>query len=259
MMLEVLYANSSHEDGKYLRECVQSARTFKSFLPDAWFVLYTDAAGFRADVFDQVVTVPFVVPESLRERRHFNGQMLVKISAMLERERAQVLVLGSDTYALKQDVRELPPLLERFDIAVAHAPHRINTAFGNSPIPEVPKAFPEFNCDVILFRNTDKVRRVIREWLQRYRNDEFEHPHDQGTFRYVIYKSDLRIATLPPEYNYRGRDVREDTVILQRREMLPKYLYRDARAVASASSSAGAPGGQYLRRAAKRIARLLHA
>lgn len=259
MTLEVLYANSSHQDGQYLRECVQSARSFKTFLPDAWFVLYTDAADFRDDIFDHVVTVPFVVPEALRQRRHFNGQMLVKISAMLERQRDQVLVLGSDTYALKEDVRELPRLLERFDIAVAHAPHRINTAFGNTPIPEVPKAFPEFNCDVILFRNTERVRETIREWLQRYRNDEFEHPHDQGTFRYVMFNSDLRIATLPPEYNYRGRDVRKDTVILQRRELLAKYLAGDAGDVASASSSAGAPRGPYLRRAVRRVARTLGA
>jgi hypothetical protein len=34
----------------------------------------------------------------------------------------------------------------------------------------------------------------------------------------------MRIATLPPEYNYRGWEVRADTVILQRRELLPKYL-----------------------------------
>jgi hypothetical protein len=222
MTLDVLYANSSHGDGKYVREACDSALSFRRFLPDARFVLYTDLPDFRDDAFDEIVTVPFVVPDSLRDRLHFNGQMLVKITAMLEREADQVLVLGSDTYALRPEVAELPRLMEAFDIAVAHAPHRVNTSMGNSAIPEIPPAFPEFNCDVILFRNTDKVRAALHDWRERYTRDDFQHPHDQGTFRYVMFHSDVRIATLPPEYNYRGWEVRADTVILQRRELLPK-------------------------------------
>lgn len=222
MGLEVLYANSSHNGGQYIREALQSAESFRRFLPDARYVLYTDLDHFADGAFDEVVTVPFVVPETLKERHHFNGQMLVKISAMLEREAERVLVLGSDTYALSPAVRELPEVLETFDIAVAHAPLRLHGLMEK--VPQVPQAFPEFNCDLILFRNTHKVRTAIREWRYRYVNDQFHHPHDQGAFRYVMFFSDLRIATLPPEYNYRGWDVRRDTVILQRREMLPKYL-----------------------------------
>lgn len=222
MGLEVLYANSSHNGGQYIREAVQSARSFRRFLPDARYVLYTDLAHFTDPVFDEIVTLPFTVPAALKDRHHFNGQMLVKINAMLDRQEERVLVLGSDTYALNPAVRELPELLDHFDIAVAHAALRL--AGLMDLVPQVPRAFPEFNCDLILFRNTQKVRTAIREWRDLYANDEFGHPHDQGAFRYVMFFSDLRIATLPPEYNYRGWEVRNDTVILQRREMLPKYL-----------------------------------
>lgn len=222
MGLEVLYANSSHNDGQYIREAVQSAHSFRRFLPNARYVLYTDVEDFADDAFDEVVTVPFVVPEALKQRHHFNGQMLVKITAMLECEAEQVLVLGSDTYALSPAVSDLPAVLERFDIAAAHAALRLNELMAM--VPQVPRAFPEFNCDLILFRNTEKVRAAIREWRDRYVSDEFGHPHDQGAFRYAMFFSDVRIATLPPEYNYRGWEVRKDTAILQRRELLPRYV-----------------------------------
>ena len=222
MSLDVLYANSSHADGRYIKEAVQSAASFRRFLPHAQYVLYTDVNTFSDPAFDEVVTVPFTVPEPLQERRHFNGQMLVKMDAMLERDCDQVLVLGSDTYALSPSVRELPGLLDRFDIAVAHAALRVPDLMAK--VPQVPTAFPEFNCDIILFRNTEVVRTALREWRQLYVTDAFEHPHDQGAFRYAMFFSDLRIATLPPEYNYRGWDVRKDTVILHRREILSQYL-----------------------------------
>lgn len=224
MSLAILYANSNHNDGFYLREAEQSASSFRRYLSDATFILYTNAEGYQSENFDRVVVTDFVVPPQLAHQTHLNGQMLVKQRAMLECEAERVLVLGSDTYALKAAVSEMPRILERFDVAAAHAPYRINIASGNSPIPEISKAFPEFNCDLILYNNTPKVRQHLTEWHRLYEANAFNHPHDQGTFRYVMYFSDLRIATLAPEYNYRGPAVRKDTVILQNRHLLPHYL-----------------------------------
>jgi len=226
MPLAILYANSNHNNGFYLREADQSVSSFRRYLNDATFVLYTNAEGYQSEAFDRVVVTDFVVPPQLAHQTHLNGQMLVKQRAMLECEAEQVLVLGSDTFALKSDVSEMLRILERFDVAAAHAPYRINIASGNSPIPEISRAYPEFNGDLILYNNTPKVRQQIAEWHRLYETNEFDHPHDQGTFRYVMYFSDLRIATLPPEYNYRGPAVRKDTVILQNRHLLPRYLER---------------------------------
>lgn len=65
---------------------------------------------------------------------------------------------------------------------------------------------------------------MLQSWKDMYLNHEFQHPHDQGAYRYLMYFSDLRIATLPEEYNYRGTVWRKDTVILQNRDLLPEYL-----------------------------------
>jgi hypothetical protein len=150
--------------------------------------------------------------------------MIVKHKAMMSLSEDKLLYLGSDTYALKPDVKYIWSILDRFDMAVTHAPIRINTEIGNTSIPELPTCFPEMNCDVILYNNTKKVMETIKKWSIDYLNDKFSHPHDQGTFRHCLYNSDLRFYILPPEYNYRGSNIRDDTVILQNRFILDKYI-----------------------------------
>lgn len=215
----LIYANSHHEDMRYLNECEASCLSFKRYLADADAVLYCDVKDYQSDNFDRIVYADFRVPEVLKSRMHKRGQMLVKHQAMLESPYEFNLVLGSDTYALSPQVRSVFELLAHFDMAVAHAPFRVVGMPDSIEVP-VPESFPEFNCDVIAYRKNDRVIKFIEQWQNYYRRDEFGHPHDQGTFRYLIYKSDLRIATLTPEFNYRGNEVRNDTVILQNRELL---------------------------------------
>ncbi len=223
MSVGIIYANSGHEDHKYVLEAVRSAQSFKAYIPEARIVLYTDVRGFTHDIFNDVIYSEFVVPPQLQDRKsHKNGQMLVKHKAMVDTPFERTLVLGSDTFAIKPDVAEMFPLLDHFDIAAAHAPYRINCMRGT--IPDVPKAYPEFNCDVILYRRTEAVLSVLRKWRQMYETDVFGHAHDQGTFRYLMYYSDLRIATLPPEYNYRGSTVQKDTVVIQNRDLVDQYI-----------------------------------
>lgn len=221
---EVVYVNSSHADSRYVREAQRSAYAFKQFIPDARFVLYTDSEEAALDPFDEIRRAEFRVPEALAGTIHKNGQMVAKLEALCGLSSEQVLYLGSDTYALKPQVATMFALLDRFDIVAAHAPSRINTSLGNSHIPTIPESFPEFNCDVVLFRNTEGVRQLLREWSDLYLSNAFGHPHDQGAFRYLVYTSDLRIATLPEEYNYRGEIWRPDTVLLQNRQLLPTYI-----------------------------------
>ena len=224
--IAIVYINSHHEDLRYVKEANASARSFKKYLPDAKYYLYTDA-DYSEDAmgeFDEVRQREFYILDFMENRVHLNGQMLVKHQALLEMEEDYVLYVGADTYALKSEVSQLPLLLERFELLVAHAPVRINTEIGNSSIPEVPVGFPELNCDLIFFRNTEKVKSFMRKWQEGYRSDLLSHTHDQGTFRYFLFQSDLDFYILPPEYNYRGHEYRDDTIILQNRFQLSKYL-----------------------------------
>jgi hypothetical protein len=227
MNIAILYVNSHHENQKYIAEANKSVESFKKYLPDAKYYLYTDINDPKPEFvnnFDVIRVTDFSYPDFMKDRVHLNGQMVAKHRAMLELKEDVVMYLGADTYALKDAVGDLPKILKRFDIALAHAPVRINTELGNSTIPEVPISFPEYNCDVILYKNDESVRAMLKEWQQKYLSDDFSHPHDQGTFRYLLYTSNLRLATLPPEYNYRGDAFRGDTVVLQNRFVLDDYI-----------------------------------
>jgi len=225
MSLAILYINSHHESGTYVREANESAKSFRKYLPDAKYYLYPDYDNLEGvDQFDEIRQADFYITDFMHDRVHLNGQMIVKHRVMQEMTEDQVLLLGADTFALKEQVQELPRLLDNFDIAAAHAIFRINTSIGNTSIPEIPVCFPELNCDLILYRNNEKVKSFIKSWADSYLSDHFSHTHDQGTFRYHLYKSDLKLATLPPEWNYRGDEYRSDTVILQNRDELAKYL-----------------------------------
>ena len=219
----LIYANSHHEEMRYIKEATISCESFKRYLSSVHAVLYCDLVDYQSKTFEEIVNAEFTVPEALKSRMHKRGQMLVKHQAMLETKFDFNLVLGSDAYALSSKVNSIFELLEHFDIAVAHAPFRIVSMPDSEFIP-VPDCFPEFNCDVIAYRKRDNVLKFIEQWQQYYSQDVFGHPHDQGTFRYLLYSSDLRIATLPPEFNYRGDIWRDDTVILQNRELLSEYL-----------------------------------
>jgi hypothetical protein len=112
----------------------------------------------------------------------------------------QTLYLDTDT-ALNADIRDMFRILERFDIAVAHA-HRRNdpTRLGPWRI-NLPQAFPQYNGGVILYRRTPNVFRFLEEWSRYFKEAGFQQ--DQMTLRELLWLSDLRMATLPPEYNVR--------------------------------------------------------
>ena len=113
------------------------------------------------------------------------------------------------------DLAELFVVLDAFDIAAAHSPSR-----AIYEVDGVPDAFPEFNTGVILFGGSPAIRAFFASWAETFTRylerrasgevrwlrpaDKRVHVlNDQGTFREALYRSRLRVATLPPEYNCR--------------------------------------------------------
>jgi hypothetical protein len=126
----------------------------------------------------------------------------------------ETLYLDSDTYVCDR-LDDLFVLLKFFDLAAAHSPRR-----AMHEIDGVPDSFPELNSGVILFRRCAAVQALFSAWadafarnLELMQRDEIRWlypPHkrarilgDQGAFREALYRSEVRLATLPPEYNCR--------------------------------------------------------
>ena len=137
--MKIIYANSDHDGGQYIEECIISARSFRKYLPHASIELYTNTSEEIDSVFDKVHLDKFIIPDTLpRYRVHKRGQMLVKMRAMLETEHIHNLYLGCDTYALNQKVQQPFRLLDRYDFAMVHAPNQEHLKTG------VPSCFREW-------------------------------------------------------------------------------------------------------------------
>jgi len=110
----------------------------------------------------------------------------------------RTLYLDADVFVMT-DVTELFSLLDRFDIALAHDQERNSAhsaAIWRRPFGA---CFPQFNSGVIAFRKTAAVTTLLNAWREAVRDNDMKR--DQSALRELLWHSDLRIATLPPEYN----------------------------------------------------------
>jgi hypothetical protein len=190
------------------RECIgealESAASLKHAMPACPITLFCDQVMDYAPI-DSVVPI---------EGSSWGPAVRIDMIGSSPYERT--LFLDSDTY-ISGDLSELFSLMDHFDLAAAHAPVR-----ASYQLDAVPDSFPEYNGGVILFRQSPSVRALFSKWADYYRRDldrlrrseirwrrpperMFYHGDlpDQPTLREALYSSDLRIATLPPEYNCR--------------------------------------------------------
>jgi len=131
--------------------------------------------------------------------------MSVKVQGMKDAPFDRTLFLDADTWVV-EPVPEVFETLERFDVALAHAPWREVYDVG------VPLCFPEHNGGVVAFRRSCELDDVLARWERQFLRDSEERTDErrvgyfpsQASLRHVLYDSDLRVCTLPPEYNWRG-------------------------------------------------------
>lgn len=169
---------------KYLILAEQAARSLKKHNPDLAVDLYTDREEVPA-VFDQVHRV---------ENSWLRSRIDVLRSARFDR----ILMLDSDIEILGP-ITDIFDVLDRFDIALAHDQERNGTLSFTFWKKELPPAFAQFNGGVIALRKSEKVDRFLLDWSAAVRDHGIGR--DQPALREVLWDSDLRIATLPEEYN----------------------------------------------------------
>lgn len=183
---------------KYIEEAINSVASLKANMPDLSVTAFFDQK-IESLCFDDLVVL---------ENAHYSFRD--KIMYMSRSPYEKTLFLDTDTYVCDK-IPELFILLDKFDIALAHAPYR-----EIMPIPGVPNSFPEFNSGVILFKKSPSVINCFENWLSFYDQDvnakrkwmepasqELRLLHDQPALRKALYNSSLRMATLTPEYNCR--------------------------------------------------------
>ena len=163
----------------YIEEAKQSIQTLRSVMPDVSTTLVT-GESISVSGFDRVIQIADPA-YSYRD----------KISGMKLSPYDKTVFLDTDVYVC-DDFRELFEMLEEVDIAAAIAPNRdLNTANL-----DLPQSFPEYNTGVIPYASSAMA--FLDRWKSLYGTD---HRHDQPAFRKAAFEGDVRISTLPREYN----------------------------------------------------------
>jgi hypothetical protein len=179
----VLYIASG---SSYIEEAIASAESIKSHA-DLPVTLVADRS-VDEPCFDTVIEAD--------DFQYHYGDSVLQIP---ELPYQKTLLLDTDTI-ISDDIEELFELIEQFDIAAATI---ADSEFTLST--DVPESFPEYNTGVVLFNKNEQTTKFIDEWKSVYRTYLNEGVRmNQPSFREVLYRSELRVATLPTEYNCRG-------------------------------------------------------
>lgn len=111
----------------------------------------------------------------------------------------RTLYLDCDAIPIHDTAFQPFQLLHQFAFAGAHAPARGFKQYVNG----VPPCFPQFNCGVMFY--TKEMIPLMEAWDVRFqRVARAARTNPQGSFARLLYHSAHRLATLPPEFNYRG-------------------------------------------------------
>lgn len=189
---------------RWLGETILSAQSARRHMPD-----------IRRQIF--ITRVAFEAAGSPPLREHFNDVIVLdeiehvhrpRFEAIFQTTVDQALFLDGDTFFVGP-VYELFELLDLYEMGVAQAPQYMSPRAVDMKLydhlPKVSVAQPEWNAGVIVARVSDRFRGVMREWSRLFgvcRGLGFEM--DQAAFRSAVATSDLRVATLPNNYNFRA-------------------------------------------------------
>lgn len=164
-----------------------SAQSVKSHSSRLKTHLFTDQANISSKWVDSVSHI---------ENPHARS----KIDYLSKSPFDNTLFLDADTRVVK-DISELFQLLDRFEIAIAHAQKRNHFPTTQSWKTQLPYAFPQMNSGVILYKKTEATLKLWQDWQKSYHKTGFHK--DQVTLRELLWTSDLKLYILPPEYNIR--------------------------------------------------------
>lgn len=131
----------------------------------------------------------------IKDVSHARGSKPNRIMSLMNSPYEYSIYLDNDTFAISPVLNDIYRLLDKFDIALCHS-GVVPKGYGK----DIPSSFPEFNCGLIAFRKS-RCMKLFERWLELY--TAVMTSHDQGTFRIAIWESNLRIATMPQQYNWK--------------------------------------------------------
>ncbi len=175
---------------EFVKEASLSAARAKSVMPEIPITLLTDN-GTSSDHFDNIIQI---------ENPRQDGGDRVFHADLTPYDRT--LYIDTDIY-IAEPISDIFDLLDSFDIAACINQRRYSTNRIDMPkINDLPESFPEYNGGVLAFRQNSQSEEFLSLWQETFRKVvEYGQVHNQAALRYAMYHSNVRIATIPNEYN----------------------------------------------------------
>ncbi|HEY8902511.1 MAG TPA: hypothetical protein VIM48_02315 [Chthoniobacterales bacterium] len=173
---------------RHLEEMLVSVRSVRRHMPELPIVLHTDQSDLPEGLFDEV--------RHIASPRH---SFIDKIAPLCETPFERTIFLDTDTLVCAP-IPDLFDVLDRVDMAAAHAPFRSDAPFTT------PNCFVELNTGVLAYRRTPEMVALFQDWLRLYEEDfarTGQLESDQHAFREALYRAKVSVYVLPPEYNLR--------------------------------------------------------
>jgi hypothetical protein len=179
----ILYVAMGQAHVDVARRSAQSAKRANPGIGTAIFCGEDDDASG----FDQA----FVIPDGLTRP---------KVDLLPDSPFDETLYLDNDTL-VRTDITSMFDLLDKFDMCGSHVQLWHRPRHNKKWRVEVPDAFPEINCGVLLYRKVEATKKFFRDWSNAFAQAGFGV--DQVTFRELLWSSDLNFYVFPPQYNKR--------------------------------------------------------
>lgn len=164
----------------------RSAASVKASNPDLGTAIWCNADDDTSG-FDHGFAIP-------------DGLARPKVDLLPDTPFEETLYLDNDTI-VRDDLGSLFDLLQKFEICGAHVALWHRPRHNKTWRTQVPDAFPEINCGVLLYRRSDRVFDFFRSWSRAFVEAGFAV--DQVTFRELLWESDIQFYVFPPQFNKR--------------------------------------------------------
>lgn len=174
---------------KFVEEAAASWRSWRAWMPGDPAVIFTDEEGLARELgFPRV--------EVLEGAEHGFAD---KVGVLERSPFEQTIFLDTDTRVCGA-IGELWEILENWEMAAVAAPMR-----ETWPQPDLPRAFPEVNSGVLVWKKCAATERVWEAWREFYADHRARTGQidDQPALRRALYTTGVRLWSLPPEYNFR--------------------------------------------------------
>jgi hypothetical protein len=173
----------------FVTEAEASTDSLRQQMPAVNITLFTEDRVTKPALFDRILSPPARSDFPLGD----------KIDAILASPYDRTVFLDSDTHVC-EPFWDLFELMDRFEFAAVRQ-HRLDQA----PESACPACFHEYNSGVLVYRQTQAVKQMLKKWRWMYWH-RFATPKNQRALREALYLSKVRLYGLPETDNTHFED-----------------------------------------------------